>query len=62
MQDKENYISEIHRIRGVLSQAENRFPIGTHSRLKSREEELKKLIKNAAFPNEYKIQLIKFLF
>ena len=55
-QNKENYLSEIHRIRGVLSQSENRFPIGTHSRLKRREEELKKLIKNNnAFPNEYKI-------
>jgi hypothetical protein len=54
-QNKENYLTELHRIRGVLSQNENRFPIGTHSRLKSREEELKHLIKNAAFPNEYKI-------
>ena len=27
MQDKENYLSELHRIRGVLSQTDNRFPI-----------------------------------
>ena len=55
-QNKENYLTELHRIRGVLSQSENRFPIGTHSRLTQRTEELKKLIKNNnAFPNEYKI-------
>ena len=45
-QDKENYVNEIHRIRGVLS--DNRLPIGTRERLKSREEELKNLIKNNA--------------
>ena len=54
-QNKENYLSEIHRIRGVLSQTENRFPIGTKERLKSREEELKNLIHNNAFPNELRI-------
>ena len=54
-QNKENYLSELHRIRGVLSTSENRFPIGTRDRLKSREEELKKLIHNNAFPNEHKI-------
>ena len=54
-QNKENYLTEFHRIRGVLSQNENRFPIGTRERLKSREEELKQLIHNNAFPNEYKI-------
>jgi hypothetical protein len=52
-QDKENYLTELHRIRGALSQADNRFPI-TKERLKSREEELKKIIHNNAFPNEYK--------
>ena len=52
-QNKENYLTELHRIRGVLSQSENRFPIGTRDRLKSREEELKHLIKNNAFPNEF---------
>ena len=54
-QNKENYLTELHRIRGVLSQNENRFPIGTKERLKSREEELKKIIHNSAFPNDYKI-------
>ena len=54
MQDKENYISEIHRIRGVLSQADNRFPI-TKERLIQRTEELKNLIHNNAFPNEFKL-------
>ena len=33
MQDRDNYLSEIHRIRGVLSQADNRLPIGTRERL-----------------------------
>ena len=55
MQDRENYLTELHRIRGVLSQNDNRLPIGTRERLKSREEELKNLIQNNAFPNEYKI-------
>ena len=54
MQDKENYLTELHRIRGVLSQADNRFPI-TKERLTQRTEELKNLIHNNAFPNEYKI-------
>ena len=54
-QNKENYLTELHRIRGVLSQNENRFPIGTKERLKSREEELKKIIHNNAFPNEFRI-------
>ena len=53
-QDRENYLTELHRIRGALSQADNRFPI-TKERLKSREEELKNSIHNNAFPNEYKI-------
>ena len=54
-QNKENYLTELHRIRGVLGQNDHRLPIGTRDRLKHREEELKQLIKNAAFPNEYKI-------
>ena len=54
-QDKSNYITEIHRIRGVLSQHDNRLPIGTRERLESRKEELNNLINNAAFPNEYNI-------
>ena len=54
-QNKENYLTELHRIRGVLSQNENRFPIGTRERLTQRSEELKKIIHNNAFPNEHKI-------
>ena len=55
MQDKENYISEIHRIRGVLSQNDNRLPIGTKERLQSRIKEIENL-KYGAFDNsEYKI-------
>ena len=54
-QNKENYLTELHRIRGVLTENDHRLPIGTRDRLKHREEELNNLIKNAAFPNEYKI-------
>ena len=60
-QNRENYLTELHRIRGVLSQNENRLPIGTRERLTQRSEELKKLIKNNAFPSDYN-QLIKLLF
>ena len=51
MQDKENYLSEIHRIRGVLSQADNRLPIGTRERLNQRIKEIQNL-KYGAFDNE----------
>ena len=51
MQDKENYISEIHRIRGVLSQNDNRLPIGTRDRLNQRIKEIQNL-KYGAFDNE----------
>ena len=54
MQDKENYITEIHRIRGVLSQNDNRLPIGTRERLEQRVKEIENF-KYGAFPNEYKI-------
>ena len=54
-QNQENYLTELHRIRGVLTENDHRLPIGTRERLKSRDEELKKIIKNNAFPNEYKI-------
>ena len=54
MQDKENYVNEIHRIRGVLSLSDNRLPIGTRERLNSRIKEIENL-KYGAFPNEYKI-------
>ena len=52
MQDRENYLTELHRIRGVLSQNENRLPIGTRERLQSRIKEIENL-KYGAFPNEY---------
>ena len=52
MQDRDNYLSEIHRIRGVLSQADNRLPIGTRERLEQRIKDIEKL-KYGAFPNEY---------
>ena len=42
-QDKENYLSEIHRIRGVLSVNNHRLPIGTRERLESRVKEIKNL-------------------
>ena len=51
MQDKENYLTEIHRIRGVLSQADNRLPIGSRERLQSRIKEIENL-KYGAFDNE----------
>ena len=53
-QNRENYLSEIHRIRGVLSQADNRLPIGTRERLEQRVKDIENL-KYGAFPNEYKI-------
>ena len=52
MQDRDNYLSEIHRIRGVLSQADNRLPIGTRERLTSRIKEIENL-KYGAFPSDY---------
>ena len=52
MQDRENYLTELHRIRGVLSQNDNRLPIGTRARLESRIKEIQNLKYNA-FPNEY---------
>ena len=50
MQDKESYISEIHRIRGVLSQNDNRLPIGTRDRLNQRIKDIQNL-KYGAFDN-----------
>ena len=49
-QDKENYVNEIHRIRGVLSLSDNRLPIGTRERLQNRIKEIEKL-KYGAFDN-----------
>ena len=50
MQDRENYLSEIHRLRGVLSQNDNRLPIGTRARLESRIKQIQNL-KYGAFDN-----------
>ena len=50
-QDRENYVNEIHRIRGVLSLSDNRLPIGTRERLTQRIKEIENL-KYGAFNNE----------
>ena len=42
-QDKENYLSEVHRIRGVLSSADTRLPAGTRDRLENRIKQIKNL-------------------
>ena len=42
MQDRENYLTELHRIRGVLSENDHRLPIGTRELLKSRSESTKR--------------------
>ena len=55
MQNKENYVNEIHRIRGVLSHNDNRLPIGTRERLEQRVKEIQNLIQNNAFASDYKI-------
>ena len=52
-QDKENYLSEIHRIRGVLSASDNILPIGTRDRLNQRIKQIQDL-KYGAFDNELK--------
>ena len=49
-QDKENYVNEIHRIRGVLSLSDDRLPIGTRERLTNRIKEIQNL-KSRAFDN-----------
>ena len=51
MQDKENYLTEIHRIRGVLSQHDNRLPIGTRERLTQRIKDIENL-NYGAFPSD----------
>ena len=53
-QNKENYLTELHRIRGVLTTNDHRLPIGTRDRLTQREEELKKLIKIMLFQTNTK--------
>ena len=50
-QDRDNYIDEIRRIRGVLSQADTRLPIGTRERLQNRMKDIEKL-KYGAFPSD----------
>ena len=57
MQNKENYLTEIHRIRGVLSQNDNRLPIGARERLTQRIKEIQNL-KYGAFDNE--ISLLEY--
>ena len=42
-QDRENYLTEIHRIRGILSINDNRLPIGTKERLENRIIEIENL-------------------
>ena len=50
-QDRDNYIDEIRRIRGVLSQADTRLAIGTRDRLTQRIKDIEKL-KYGAFPSD----------
>ena len=50
-QDKENYLSEINRIRGVLSASDSRLPIGTRDRLNKRIKQIKDL-KYGAFDQD----------
>ena len=38
MQERDNYLNEIHRIRGVLS--DNRLPFGTRERMEKRLKEI----------------------
>ena len=42
-QDKENYLTELNRIRGVLSQNSTRLPDGTRDRLNQRIKQIKNL-------------------
>ena len=42
-QDKENYLTEVHRIRGVLSASDTRLPDGTRDRLENRIKQIKNL-------------------
>ena len=66
MQHKENYLSEIHRIRGVLSQNDNRLPIGTRERLEQRikyiqkKEERKRKNSERGEINRAEISLLRF--
>lgn len=51
-QNKINYVNELHRIQGILSQNDTRLPIGTRERLRERAAHLKKL--GAQIVNEIK--------
>ena len=42
-QDKENYLTEVHRIRGVLSASDTRLPDATRDRLENRIKQIKNL-------------------
>ncbi len=41
-QTKMNYANELHRLHGILSQNDNRLPIGTRERLHERVKHLKR--------------------
>ncbi len=41
--NKENYVNELHRIKGIYSQNNTHLPIGTRERLKKRVEDIKNL-------------------
>ena len=49
-QEKENYLTEVHRIRGVLSQNSTRLPDATRDRLENRIKQIN--LKYGAFDNE----------
>ena len=42
--NKMNYTNEVNRLRGILSQNDTRFPIGTREKLIQRINDLKKLV------------------
>ena len=42
-QEKENYLTEVHRIRGVLSASDTRLPDATRDRLENRIKQIKNL-------------------
>jgi hypothetical protein len=42
-QDKESYLTEVHRIRGVLSASDTRLPDATRDRLENRIKQIKNL-------------------
>ena len=46
-QERDNYSSEVDRLRGDLSKITNRFPMGTRERLEKRIEQISNLKYNA---------------